>query len=304
MAATDNISVLVLGAGELGTAVLEALAAHPQRGSTTVLLRPSTMTSTDPAKQAQFASFQGMGISTLAGDVASGSEDELARLFRPFHTVVGCTGMTYPAGTQLKLARAVLAARVRRYLPWQFGVDYDVIGRDSSQGLFGEQLDVRDVLRGQSATEWVIVSTGMFTSFLFEEFFGVVDLAKGVVRALGRWDNRVTVTTPRDIGRVVAEIVWAAEEVGGVVFTAGDTVSYRQVADVVEKVLDRKFAREEWTDGMLEEELAKDPENGIKKYRAVFAKGSGVAWDAEKTFNAAKGMQLQGVEEWVKENIK
>jgi len=54
---------------------------------------------------------------------------------------------------------------VKRYFPWQFGVDYDVIGRGSAQDLFDKQLDVRHLLRGQSGTEWVVVSTGMFMSF-------------------------------------------------------------------------------------------------------------------------------------------
>jgi len=67
---------------------------------------------------------------------------------------------------------------VKRYFPWQFGVDYDVIGRGSAQDLFDEQLDVRDLLRGQSGTEWVVVSTGMFMSFLFEPWFGVVEVGK------------------------------------------------------------------------------------------------------------------------------
>jgi hypothetical protein len=43
----------------------------------------------------------------------------------------------------------MLSAGVKRYLPWQFGVDYDVIGRGSAQTLFDEQFDVRDLLRGQ-----------------------------------------------------------------------------------------------------------------------------------------------------------
>ena len=45
-------SILLLGAGELGMAVLEALAKHPRRGSDTklaVLLRQSTIDSTDHA---------------------------------------------------------------------------------------------------------------------------------------------------------------------------------------------------------------------------------------------------------------
>lgn len=89
----------------------------------------------------------------------------LAALFRPFHTIISCTGFVAGRDTQFKLAHAVLVAGVARYFPWQFGVDCDVIGRGSAQDLFDEQLDVRDLLRGQEGTEWVIVSTGMFMSF-------------------------------------------------------------------------------------------------------------------------------------------
>lgn len=37
--------------------------------------------------------------------------------------------------------------------------------------------------------------------------FGVVSEDHKTVRALGGWDTKVTVTTPRDIGGVVAEVV-------------------------------------------------------------------------------------------------
>ena len=75
------------------------------------------------------------------------------------------------------MVRATLQAGVKRYLPWQFGLDYDAIGRGSGQDLFDEQIDVRDLLRSQQGqegeTEWVIVSTGLFLSFLFENGFFV-----------------------------------------------------------------------------------------------------------------------------------
>lgn len=244
-----------------------------------------------------------LGIAVVAGDVATSSERDLASVFSSFDTVVGCTGMFCPAGTQLKLARAVLAAGVRRYVPWQFGVDYDAVGRGSSQDLFTEQLDVRGVLRGQSGTGWVVVSTGMFTSFLFEPSFGVVGEDRGTVRALGGWANEVTVTTPVDIGKVVAEIVWAAPEVQGVVYTAGETVSYARLAGILENVWQRKVAREEWSVGMLKEELAMDPGDGLKKYRVVFAEGKGVSWSQEGSFDKVRGLRLRGVEDWVRENM-
>ncbi len=82
--------------------------------------------------------------------------------------------------------------------------------------------------------EWVIVSTGMFTSFLFEPSFGVVDLAQNTVHALGSWDTSVTDTTPDDIGALTAEIIFAEPRiVNSVVYTAGDTVMYKQLADIV-----------------------------------------------------------------------
>lgn len=81
----------------------------------------------------------------MPGDLAADSAEALASTFGSFHTVIGCTGFVGGAGTQRELASAVLDAGVRRYVPWKFGVDYDVIGRGSAQDLFDEQLDVRDL---------------------------------------------------------------------------------------------------------------------------------------------------------------
>ncbi len=85
-------------------------------------------------------------------------------------------------------------------------------------------------LRAQRATEWVIVSTGMFTSFLFEPDFDVVNLSNRTLHALGSWDTQVTVTSPADIGRPTTAIyLHQPRIVNEVVFVAGETTSYRQV---------------------------------------------------------------------------
>ena len=54
---------------------------------------------------------------------------------------------------------------------------------------------------GGSGREGLIISTGMFTSFLFEESFGLV--VRGEVKGEGKWvvspnrrENTVTVTSP------------------------------------------------------------------------------------------------------------
>lgn len=297
-------SVLIIGAGELGTAVLTALSAHPARqgGTLTVLLRASTISTSDPGKQAQNAHLRSLGASFVAGDIASATVPELAAVFRGFHTVIACAGFGLPPRTQVKLARAVLEAGVPRYLPWQWGIDYDAVGAGSAQDLFDEQLEVRGILRAQSATDWVIVTTGLFMSFLFLPEFGVVDVKGRVVRALGAWDARLTVTEVRDIGRLAAEVVYVPEGIERqVVYIAGDTLSYARVAELVERRFGGEWKRELWDREVLRERLRADPGDGMAKYASVWAAGRGVAWDLEQTLNAQRGIQTQGVESYLEE---
>ncbi|KAL4867998.1 hypothetical protein BDV12DRAFT_109027 [Aspergillus spectabilis] len=303
--------VLVIGAGELGTQVLLSLAQHPQSKDTSisVLLRPSTISSPSPEKAKEIQTLKGNNITLVPGDVALDTTETLSSTFKGYDTVISCTGFSAGKGTQIKLATAVLNAKVKRYIPWQFGIDYDIIGRGSAQDLFDEQLDVRDLLRSPNnkETKWVIVSTGMFTSFLFEPSFGVVDLESGVVTALGEVENRVTLTTVQDIGRFTAEVVLSpAGEEGfsnGVIHVAGDTVSYGQVADILEKVTGRKFEKRVRTVQGAKDDLRKDPGNGLYKYEVVFGEGRGVAWDVEGSWNVKRGIRGQSVEEWVRENL-
>lgn len=296
---TSPAPILVLGSGELGAAMLDGLIERlPGTGRRAdVTVRPNARTTrrrTMPIKG-------GMEIKV---DIAAASVDELARLFKPYDTILSCIGFAAGSGTQLKLARAALASNVRRYFPWQFGVDYDVIGRGSPQPLFDEQLAVRDMLRGQMAMRWVIVSTGMFTSFLFEPSFGAVDLEGGAVRALGSWDNAVTVTTPEDIGRLTTEIMFdEPEHVDEVIHLAGDTLSYGQLADLVERTLGRPIEREIWTIPALMGALAEAPDDMLRRYRAVFALGRGVSWKQADSFNATRGLTTTGADVWLRHHL-
>ncbi|KAH8803189.1 putative isoflavone oxidoreductase [Xylogone sp. PMI_703] len=305
-------SILVLGAGELGLPVLTSLSQLlPSTSKITVLLRPASISSPSPSKQAEISQIRSQNIVILPGDIVSLSRSELSDLVKPYDTVISCLGFASGKTTQLKIAEAVLDAKVERYFPWQFGVDYDIIGRGSAQDLFDVQCDVRSLLRGQNRaeqTEWVIVSTGMFTSFLFESSFGVVEFDSEendvTVRALGGWENKVTVTTPEDIGHLVAEIVKFEPRIANqVVYTAGETISYSRLADLVEELTGRNVKRELWSVEQLKEELRADPENHLRKYRVVFAEGKGVSWDVEKSFNKQNGIETDNVKAWAIKNL-
>lgn len=300
-------NILVLGAGELGLPVLRNLARRTKGvdgAKISVLLRASAVESSAPGKQQDIAQIRGLGIEIVVGDLVKSSIDELADVFAQYDTVIGCAGYAAGIDTPMKLARAALQARIPRYFPWQFGVDFDVIGRGSPQDIFDAQLDVRELLRSQHQTEWVIISTGMFMSYLFEPDFGVVDLQNDAVHALGSLDTAVTLTTPDDIGALTAEIVFAQPRIRNeIVYLAGDTVTYGEVADKLQAALGRPFSRSEWTEQYLLDELARDPHNMMRKYRAAFAQGRGVAWDKRGTFNQRHAIPVTDVAAWIHANL-
>ncbi|GFF70727.1 hypothetical protein IFM61392_06003 [Aspergillus lentulus] len=302
--------ILVIGAGELGNQVLHSLAQHPHRDGATiaVLLRPSSIASTNPDKVKELGALRNLNVHLIPGDIAKDSEKHLSDTFAAYDTIIGCTGFAAGSGTQLKITRAVLAAQVPRYVPWQFGVDYDTIGRGSAQDLFDEQLDVRDLLRSQNRTKWVIISTGMFTSFLFEPWFGVVNFKDDTIEALGSLNTKVSVTAPEDIGTITAEAVLGsrADSVfdNKPIYVAGDTLTYEQLAQLVERITGRKFTRHIRTVKAARADLARDPDNTLFKYQVVFGEGRGVAWDLSETWNCQVGIHALTAEEWARLHLK
>ena len=304
---TTSENILVLGAGELGLPVLRnlALRAKDVKGTKiSVLLRESTVTSDEPVKKIVITEIRNLGINIVTGDLVMSSVDDLASLFAQFDTVVGCTGYAAGINTPMKLAQAALQARIPRYFPWQFGADFDAIGRGSPQDIFDAQIDVRDLLRSQHETEWVIISTGIFMSYLFEPDFGVVDLQNDTVHALGSIDNTMTLTTPDDIGMLTAAIVFNTPRIRNeIVYIAGDTLTYADVADKLQSALGRPFSCTEWSEQYLMDKLALNPQDMMSKYRAVFAQGRGVAWDKKQTFNERHNIPVTDVAAWINANL-
>lgn len=297
--------MLVLGAGELGMAVLRPLllrrghAANPL----TVLVSPGSLDAPSPEQAQNYRDLRASGVQLLPFDLVERPDEDLIALLSRFRTVINCTGFVAGPGTQLRLTTAVLQAGVSRYFPWQFGVDYDIVGKGSGQPVFDEQYEVRGLLRAQGRTEWVIVSTGMFTSFLFDPAFGLIDADAGIVRGLGTWDTKVTVTTPEDIGRLTTDILLRRPRiVNEVVHVASDTLSYGEFADTVDEVMGRCFRRELLTIDMLVAELARHPEDGMARYRLGFARGNGMWWEMATTYNAVRGIPTTNTKAWLQQN--
>ncbi|MBX4674306.1 aromatic alcohol reductase [Klebsiella grimontii] len=303
--ATDE-KVLVLGAGQLGTAVLDSLvpAVIQRNGAVSVIVSPGSWDARGKLRSAAHQKLADRGAEFIAVDVASSTPASLKDLFANFATIINCMGFVAGAGTQIKITQAALEARVKRYFPWQFGVNYDAVGKGSGQPVWDEQYDVRTLLRAQTATEWVIISTGMFTSFLFEPAFDVVNLSQNTLNALGGWDTQITVTSPADIGRLTTAIyLFEPRLINEVVFVAGETTSYGKLADTVERVTKRTFTRQVFTLPTLLEQLRMKPDDRMLRYRVAFARGDGMWWPMSETWNVQNNIPTQDIESWLRSVI-
>ncbi|CAO2655503.1 Nn.00g043060.m01.CDS01 [Neocucurbitaria sp. VM-36] len=331
--------ILLLGLGELGTALLRPLSALPHTHITVAVRSPEKYTSllsslnpqiTTTTTNDKNSNSNSRNISLLPLDLTAPSP-VLTPIFSTYNILISATGFAQSPSTVLKLAHEVLqAGKLRKergdvgelwFFPWQWGVNYDITGSNNGlMPLFGAQKDVRDLLRskaGESNVKWTVVSTGMFMSFLFEPFWGIVERGdekehgntegngegkeKVVVRCLKDWSHGVTVTHVNDIGLILARIIGGdipIDATNKILYTAGSTISYGALADLIERVTGSEVVRETWGVEQLAEEVRQDPEDGIKKYRLVFA-GEGVSWAKQGTVNEESGMEMVSVERYV-----
>jgi hypothetical protein len=295
-------SFLVIGTGEVGIAMLDSLYKQKELLKQPFVIGALVQPSYDRGENKSYSKFDGLTIEGV--DLIQKSVEDLADVFRRYDTVICCSGFSIGVGMQIKITQAVLLAEVRRYVPWQFGADYDKIGRGSAQPVFDEQLDVRDLLRAQRKTHWIIVSTGMITSFLFREDFGVISLSKKVVHALGDWQQSLTLTSCEDIGALTVRVLFEKPEIlDKVVFVAGDTVTFEEIADKMEELFSVKFQRVLWDYAYLKNKLIDNPQDIFNRYRLVFTHPGGT-WPMKDTFNYQHGIPTTGIVEWADKHIK
>lgn len=295
-------SFLIIGAGEVGLAMLDSLQDYQEKQGEHleigVLVQPLVSSVARIKNNPRFTDVRVEALDLINEDIQN-----LIAVFKKYDTVICCSGFSTGKGMQVKITEAVLDAGVRRYVPWQFGVDYDKIGRGSAQPSFDEQLAVRDLLRAQDNTHWIIVSTGMITSFLFREDFGVINLSEKRISALGDWQHSLTLTSCEDIGNLTIKILFYKPEIlDQVVFIAGDTLTFEEMLHKLERLFDTKFVHKVWDIPQLEKEIKDSSDDVFGRYRLVFT-DPGVTWPVSDTFNYQNKIATVDFERWIKENI-
>ncbi|STS10573.1 Uncharacterised protein [Ewingella americana] len=121
-----------------------------------------------------------------------------------------------------------------------------------------------------------------------------------------RWADAhfaLTLTTPEDIGLLTAAIFFHQPTLANqVVYIAGDTVTYRQITEILSEHYGREFVLQVEEIASLRAKTQATPEDVSAAYSLAFARADGVSWDKAQTFNARHGIVVTDVKGWLAQN--
>jgi uncharacterized protein YbjT (DUF2867 family) len=292
-----SIRVLVIGSGEVGLSILKAVVAHPKLDAA-LLVRPSSLM--DLAKKARFDELRALGVEFVLGD-ANDPSDKLATAFTGFHTVVSAVSASSAdlEASQCNLIHAAKAAGVKRFIPSEFGFDLTQVGRGSSlASVADKKLDTRMLLY-QSGLDYILIYTGYLTEKVFKKFNGV-DLSNKVITAPGPagFETRISTISVEDAGRATAELI-ARDDIHKqeVRLTAG-TITFNDIADIVEEFLQSKIKRVVWPLNEIEADAS-----APAAFARMFSNEKGTHWDKNNTWNIQVGFPVQSPRDWAKQHL-
>lgn len=299
-------SILIVGAtGTLGSAVLNGFLADKYKGavSVSVLARPLAADATD-AKKAAAASLTARGVKVVTGDLSS-SVEQLTPLLKGFDVVISAVAGANLGADQLRLISAAKAAGVRWFVPSEFGFDAAAAGRGSIIPIFDDKIIAVEAVKA-AGLDYTLFATGAFTEYALSPFFGVDSATKTLTYPISG-AAKFTTTTLADIGAIVADAIVTGKGRNATVKTAGATLTYAQLGDVLDRVSGSKWTRVTRSKADYEAALAKNTYD----YQARFGLLLGDAkleaansWDVKESYNAKNGIAVTSVEESAKKAIK
>ena len=84
------------------------------------------------------------------------------------------------------------------------------------------------------------------------------------------------------------------------IFIAGETTSYEKLAETVERVTNQTFTKDVLPLPALMDALHLNPDDQMLCYRTAFARGDGMWWPMNNTWNVQNNMPTQDIESWLK----
>ena len=194
-------------------------------------------------------------------------------------------------GEQILLIEAAKEAGVKRFYPGEFGGDPANGGKSV---LFDVKRDIFEVLK-KSGLEWTFIINGLFLEYLYSPFLGV-DVANNKITFVGTKDTKLSYTALKDIGAFTAESINNPISKNAVIKVVGETISYGQIAETIEKSTGKKWDVKYTPVSDTEAKIAANPNPWAtipEQLLTAFGKGQGEVKNPQnKEFPAVKVQTL------------
>lgn len=300
MAILKNV-VLVGATGNLGPHLLQQLNAAPDINAR-VLARPTSAILKNPPKD----------VSIITADFDS--KDSLAEALKGVDAIVFSTGV---GGflAQKTFLDAAIAAGVKRFIPSEFGSDYNNVNAQK-MAVFGEKMEARKAIveradRGEIT--WTALSNGPFLEWCINNGFLGVNAKDKTAILYDGGKNYFSCSSFPDIGKAVVGILRHPEETKNkVVYMQSYRLTIQKLVEVVEKIIGAKLTKSEKSTVELEREAGEKIAQGDfsalydQVRRVIFGEGFGSDFQG-RTSNELLGVKEltdAELEEIVKEAIK
>ncbi|KAH8166700.1 hypothetical protein CIB48_g1554 [Xylaria polymorpha] len=234
-------TVMVLGAtGNLGPHVLSGLLTAGFKVTVLSRSQPGT-TSTIPAN-----------VKVLQSDYKFAS---LVEAFRGQDAVVS-TVSTITVQHQVSIIDAAVAAKVKRFIPSEFGSDTSVDDEDNTAGFLKDKQEVVGYLRTKEADglSWTSLCTGPWIDWMLEEGNGLLglDVRSKTATIIDSGDQEFTASTMSLVAKATASVLLRPEETKNrYVQVHSFTLTENLILDALERATESKFSKKK----MSREEL-------------------------------------------------
>ncbi|KAK4550489.1 hypothetical protein LTR36_000068 [Oleoguttula mirabilis] len=207
-ASTKNI--LIFGAtGLIGQHITTAILDKKEHFGRIAIFTSENTLST---KSEEIDHLKSQGVEIIAGDLTSA--DAVKEAYTGFDTAVSCLGRPV-IHHQLKLIElAEQHPDIKRFFPSEYGTDIDYSPASAEEKPHQQKLKVRALLKTVKALQYTYVVTGPYGDadrglYLSarpseDEAVGTFDVKRKRAVLLGDGEGRVSLTTMRDVGKLVA----------------------------------------------------------------------------------------------------
>ncbi|CAF3500457.1 unnamed protein product [Fusarium graminearum] len=221
------------------------------------------------------------------------------------------TATTMAAGGQKVIIDAVVAARVPRFIPSEFGVPSRQ-NRDKKIGkLLGAKVQNTDYLIELSKQydwfSWTGLSNGLFLDSGLNSSYGFIDIRNRKFRMIDSGNEPFSATSLSFVGKAVAAILKKPEETANRYLNiAGVTTTQSEVLKIFEQVTGDKFDVSHVSSTELErigdEKIAKGDFSAFGNYleQFLFADDSGNALKGDENAIRLLGLEEENLEDVIK----